>query len=255
MDFDFRFGGVRRLYGQDNLDKFQNSHVMVVGLGGVGSWAAESMVRSGVGEISLVDMDEVCESNINRQVQALDGNVGKAKTSTLANRFQLINPKLKINEVFDFITADTINEILASKPDIVLDCIDSLKNKALLIAECRQRGIHVITTGGAGGKTDLFKLKKDDLAKTEADPLLAKLRKKLRKEYGFKTNGSRFHVDCVYSTEAQKYPTGDGCITTEKTEMNSTKLDCASGFGAITHITGAFGFALSSLALEHLSKN
>lgn len=252
MDYDFRFGGIRRLYGQKALEKLNTAHALVVGLGGVGSWAVEAMVRSGLGEISIVDMDEVCESNINRQLQAMDGSVGKTKTDELANRIKKINPNCKVNIIFDFYTEETSSEIFNTNYSVVVDCIDSLKNKCLLLAEATKRNIPIVTTGGAGGKTDPFQIRKDDLAKTHGDKMLAKIRKKLRQDHGFKTTGSRFNIDCVYSAEEAKYPTGDGCITTTKPEMDSGKLDCASGFGAVTHITGSFGFAISHLAIEKI---
>lgn len=253
MDFDFRFGGIRRLYGQAGLDSLASAHALVVGLGGVGSWTVEALVRSGLGEITLVDMDEVCESNINRQLQAMDGAVGKSKGDELAIRMKKINPNCKVNVIFDFFTSDTCEEIFNSEYNVVIDCIDSLKNKCLLLAESQKRNIPVVTTGGAGGKTDPFAIKKADLSKTHGDKMLAKLRKKLRQDFGFKTNGSNFGIDCVYSDEEAKYPTGDGCVTTEKIKMDATKLDCASGFGAVTHITGTFGFALAHLAIQKIT--
>ncbi|MAF90874.1 MAG: tRNA threonylcarbamoyladenosine dehydratase [Bdellovibrionota bacterium] len=244
MDFDFRFGGIRRLYGIEAFQKIQNAKVTIVGLGGVGSWAVEALARTGYLNICLVDMDDICESNINRQLQALGSSVGKTKGEELKKRIEDINPNCKVDFKFDFFTSDSVDEILSKDTDLVLDCIDSLKNKCLLLAECKKREIKVITCGGAGGKLDPGKIEIKDLSKTSGDPLLAKLRKKLRQDFSFKTNGSNFNIPCVFSTEQAIYPTGDGCVTLDKTQMDSTKLDCASGFGAITHLTGSFGFRM-----------
>lgn len=254
MNHEFRFGGIQRLYGNKGLEKLKSAHVAVIGLGGVGSWTVESLVRSGVGRLSLVDMDEVCESNINRQIQALGSSVGKAKTSSLIQRAKDINPDIDIVEVFDFFTADTCEEILSQGFDVVIDCIDSMKNKCLLLSECKKREIPVISCGGAGGRRNPFKIEVADLSKTHGDKMLAKLRKKLRKDYGFKTNGSNFKIPCVFSSEEIYYPTSDACVSKEKQEMESTRLDCSTGFGAVTHLTGSFGFAMAHLAIEEVLK-
>jgi tRNA A37 threonylcarbamoyladenosine dehydratase len=255
MNHDFRFGGIQRLYGNRASEKLRKAHIAIIGLGGVGSWVFESLVRSGVGKFSLVDMDEVCESNINRQIQALSSSVGKAKTSSLIQRAKDINPEAEYNEIFDFFTAESCEEILSQDFDVVIDCIDSMKNKCLLLAECKKRNISVISCGGAGGRRDPFKVSVADLSKTHGDKMLAKLRKKLRKEYGFKTNGSNFKIPCVFSSEEVYYPTSDSCVTKEKQEMESTRLDCSSGFGAVTHLTGSFGFAMAHLAIQEIIRD
>ena len=249
MDHSFRFGGVARLYGESALQQFQKSRVAIIGVGGVGSWAVEALARSGIGELHLMDMDDICESNINRQLQALDGNIGRAKIEVLAERIRSINPDCKVHCHWDFFSQDTQERLFQQAPDLVLDCIDGLKNKSLLVASCIDRKLKIISCGGAGGKTDPRQICIDDLAKTEGDPLLAKLRKKLRQDYGFKKLGPRFGIPCVFSREARQAP--QSC---ESTTQN-TKLDCATGYGAVTHLTGSFGFFMAAAALESLLSN
>lgn len=252
MDFDFRFGGIRRLYGDEAFNKLTSAHICIIGLGGVGSWTVESLARTGVGEFTLVDMDDVCESNINRQLQAVGNSIGKTKTDELSQRIKLINPNCKVNIIFDFFTLDTADEILKNKYDLVVDCIDNPPNKCLLLTECLQREIPVVTTGGAGGKRDPLKIQIADLADTRDDLFLKLVRRELRRKFGFRNKKGRFGIDCVFSPEEPNYPAAGGCITKEKPKMDSTKLDCASGFGAVTHLTGSFGFAISHLVVQKI---
>src|SRR5690349_11021751 len=180
-----RFAGVERLFGQGSVGTLAQKHVCVVGVGGVGSWAVEALARSGVGRLTLIDADEVCVSNVNRQLPALDGQIGVPKVESLAKRTRAINPEIQIQARQDFYPAETSEALLAGKFDYVIDAIDTLVNKALLIAECRKRGLPVITSGGAGGKKDGTAVRVADLAQASHDPLLQKLRKKLRAEFGF----------------------------------------------------------------------
>src|SRR5687767_11894048 len=187
-DFEARFGGIQRLYGRAGMERLRAAHVAVIGVGGVGSWTVEALARSGIGKLTLIDADEVCVSNVNRQLPAVDGEIGIAKVEALAKRMRAINPELVIDTKQDFFTPESAETLLSEKFDYVVDAIDSLSNKALLISECRRRGLRVITSGGAGGKKDGTAVRVTDLAQASHDPLLQKLRKKLRTDYGFSTD-------------------------------------------------------------------
>ena len=164
-----RFGGTARLYGQNALQRFADAHFCVIGIGGVGSWAAEALVRTGIGKITLIDMDDVCITNTNRQLHALQGNVGKAKTDVMAERLRAINPDCEVICIDDFITPENTAELMAAGFDYVIDAIDSVRPKAALIAWCRRNKIPLITTGGAGGQIDPTQIQVADLAKTIQD--------------------------------------------------------------------------------------
>ncbi|MCW8947150.1 MAG: tRNA threonylcarbamoyladenosine dehydratase, partial [Sedimenticola sp.] len=213
MDYERRFGGIARLYGQSGLDRFAAAHICVVGIGGVGSWVAEALARSGVGGMTLVDLDNVAESNVNRQIHALEDQFGRAKVDAMADRILAINSDCRVTRVEEFVELDNLERLLTADFDYVVDCIDAYKTKAALIAHCRRNKIRLITVGGAGGQTDPLKVRLTDLYKTQHDPLLAKTRKLLRKEYGFSSNPKRkFDVPCVYSDEQQVYPDGKGAV-------------------------------------------
>ncbi len=252
-DFDNRFGGTRRLYGQDATELYRRSHVCVIGIGGVGSWVAEALARTAIGKITLIDLDDICITNTNRQIHALDGNIGRSKVEAMAERMRLINPECQVNEVEDFITRDNIRELITDEFDYVVDAIDSAKEKAALIALCSLRKIPVVTIGGAGGQTDPTKVGVLDLSKTSHDPLAANVRSFLRRHYGFSKSGRRFAVECVYSSEQLVYPQADGSVCQYKTANDgNTRLDCAGGFGAATCVTATFGFVAVSRVLKKL---
>ena len=206
---DPRFAGVARLYGDEGLQRLGNAHVAVVGIGGVGSWAAEALARSGVGEITLFDLDDVCVSNTNRQAHALEGQVGRLKVEVMAERLRAINPKITVHAVADFVTRETMAEYITEQMDAVIDCIDSVMAKAALIAWCRRRKIAIVTTGGAGGQIDPTQIQVGDLNKTFNDPLASRVRSTLRRDYNFSRNTSRnYGVPCVFSSEQLRYPKG-----------------------------------------------
>jgi tRNA A37 threonylcarbamoyladenosine dehydratase len=236
-DFDSRFGGIGRLYGKAGLRRLRSAHVAVIGVGGVGSWAVEALARSGIGQLTLVDADEVCVSNVNRQLPALDGEIGFAKIDVLTKRMRAINPECVIIGRQEFFTADSADSILSTRPDFVFDAIDTLAHKAVLIAECRRRDLRVITSGGAGGRRDGSSVRIADLAHASHDSLLQKLRKKLRAEFGFPTDPKTlFQIPCVFSPELPTPP--EVCETSEP----GLRMDCNSGYGAVTFVTGTFGF-------------
>ncbi|MCS2608362.1 tRNA cyclic N6-threonylcarbamoyladenosine(37) synthase TcdA [Halomonas dongshanensis] len=255
-DYDLRFGGIRRLYGQRAVEAFQRAHVVVVGVGGVGSWAAEALARSGIAKLTLIDLDDVCVSNVNRQLHALDGTVGRPKVDVLAERCRLINPEIEIIADAAFVTPTNLAERIPEDVDHVVDAIDSVIAKAALIAWCKRRKISITVTGAAGGQTDPTRIQVADLTRTEHDPLLAKVRSRLRRDYNFSRNPKRrFSVECVYSDEQLVYPGSDGEVCLQKPGSGeATRLDCASGFGAATFVTGTFGFVAASKVLERLAR-
>jgi len=237
-----RFAGIARLYGDKGLLRLNTAHVCVIGLGGVGSWVAESLARSAVGELTLVDMDIVAESNINRQLVATQADIGRDKGLVMRDRIQQINDQCRVHVVDEFISQNNLPEIINKPFDFVIDCIDDFRIKAALINFCRRQKIDVLTTGGAGGQIDPTRIKQMDLSRTQHDVLLAKTRKLLRQDYGFARNLKRsFGVPCVYSDEQLVYPDGNGGISPQRPTQNpdegvsSNALNCAGGIGSITH--------------------
>jgi len=254
MDFARRFGGVARLYGELALTRFAGSHVCVVGIGGVGSWAAEALARSAIGRITLIDLDHVAESNTNRQIHALDGEFGKAKTQAMAERIRAINPACVVNSVEEFVTAENVAELFTQGSyDCVLDAIDNVRAKAALINHCHSLGIAIVTTGGAGGRRDPTRIQVADLAHTQQDALASKLRARLRKEYGFTRDlKKKFGVECVYSAEPVIQPENDepACAVDESTGPQG--LNCA-GYGSSVMVTATFGLVAAARVLERLT--
>lgn len=248
-----RFGGILRLYGIDGQERLQRAHVCVVGIGGVGSWAVEALARSGVGVITLVDMDDVCITNVNRQLHAIGGTFGKPKVEVMADRVRLINPDCEVRVQQLFFSAGTAAQLFASGFDVVLDAIDSREMKALLIAQCRSQQITVVTTGGAGGRRDPTALRVADLTKATHCGLLANVRRLLRAEYGFPRDPQQpFGVDCIFSSEAQVYPAPDGTVCDTRPPGERLRLDCRSGYGTASFVTGAFGLAAAAQVVKRI---
>lgn len=254
-DYRLRFGGIRRLYGGRAAAAFRRAHVVVVGVGGVGSWAVEALARSGIGKLTLIDLDDVCVSNVNRQLHALDGTVGRAKVEVLAERCRLIAPEIEVVADTAFATPTNLEQRIPEDADHVVDAIDSVVAKAALIAFCKRRKIALTVTGAAGGQTDPTRIRVVDLTRTVHDPLLARVRSRLRRDYGFSRNPKRrFSVECVYSDEQLVYPGADGEVCHQKPgDGESARLDCESGFGAATFLTGTFGFVAASRVLARLA--
>lgn len=255
QDQERRLGGIRRLYGDKAVEKFLNSHVCVIGIGGVGSWAAEALARSGIGEITLIDLDNVAESNVNRQVHAVSGEFGKPKITAMCERIFLINPDCKVHEIEDFVTLENLSEIADQKYDFIIDCVDAFRTKAALISHCKRNKINLITIGGAGGQVDPTMIKISDLSKTKHDSLLSQVRKLLRAEYGFPRNlKRRFYIPCVYSDEQLVYPTPDGETCNQKPDnANVSGLNCEGGFGSAMTVTSSFAMAAVSCVLKRLA--
>lgn len=255
-DYEFRFGGIRRLYGARAARHFRQAHVVVVGVGGVGSWAVEALARAGIGKLTLIDLDDVCVSNVNRQLHALDGTIGRPKVDVLAERCRAIHPGIDVVADTAFVTPSNLAERIPEDADHVIDAIDSVIAKAALIAWCKRRKLGLTVTGAAGGQTDPTRIKVADLTRTEHDPLLAKVRSRLRRDFGFSRNPKRrYSVECVYSDEQLVYPGSDGEVCLQKPgQGEATRLDCASGFGAATFVTGSFGFVAASRTLARLAR-
>ncbi len=252
-NYDYRFGGVERLYGPGSLERIREASVLVVGIGGVGSWVAEALARSGVGTITLVDLDDICESNINRQIHALDGQIGKPKIEVMAERCRLINPKANISVLHKFFTEKTAEEIFKEPYNYVMDAIDSVNHKCALIDYSRRKGIPILTSGGAGGRIDPTKIQISDITKSYNDKLLQRVRKKLRQDYGYpRERRRRFKIECVFSPEEARYL--EFCDT-ENGETTSRRLDCASGYGAAAQVTGAFGFIAAARIVQKIAES
>ncbi len=259
-DYSLRFGGITRLYGQQGSSFLQRSHFCIVGIGGVGSWVAEALARNGIGNITLIDLDDICITNINRQIHALTDTIGQSKVDVMCERIKQINPQCQVSTIEDFLTTDNLNTLISSKFDYVIDAIDSVSIKAHLIAHCKYNKTPIITIGGAGGQVDPSKIKLCDLSKTYQDPLLAKVKNQLRREFNFpradveKASKRKFSIDAVFSTEQLRYPDASGnvCFAKQhnKQETRSIRLDCSGGFGAATHVTATFAFFAVSKAIE-----
>ncbi len=264
-DYSLRFGGIRRLYGQKGADILQKSHFSVVGIGGVGSWIAEALARNGVGQITLIDLDDICTTNINRQIHALTDTVGQSKVEVMSARIKQINPYCEVNVIEDFVTADNLSTLITSELDYVFDAIDSVDIKTKLIAFCKRYKIPIITIGGAGGQVDPSKIAITDLSNTYQDPLLAKVKSQLRREFNFpradikKASKRKFSIDAVFSSEQLRYPAdnkeGEVCLAkpdTAQSDSSAMRLDCQSGFGATTHVTASFAFFAVGRAIDKL---
>ena len=265
VDLHRRFGGINRLYGTAALDRLARSHAVVIGIGGVGSWAAEALARSGFGRLTLVDLDHVAESNFNRQLHALETTQGQAKVEAMAERIAQINPQCDVCCVDDFLTPENVGEIIGNDPQtLVLDAMDQVVAKVALIAWCKRHKQTVVTCGAAGGKLRGELVQVADLSETTQDPLLAKVRTGLRRDHRFpagqlkpvsagKGTGSkktRFGVQAVYSTEAVKRPVqeeGDSCAPFDP--MGGAPLACA-GYGSLVTVTAVFGMVAAGLLID-----
>ncbi|MCK8640090.1 tRNA threonylcarbamoyladenosine dehydratase [Acinetobacter schindleri] len=241
-EYDRRFAGVAKIYGDDSFHHYENSHVMVIGIGGVGSWAVEALARTGIGELTIVDMDVVAASNINRQLPAMTTTLGREKIEIMAERCRAINPRIKVNLIDDYLTPENVKEILAGNPDIILDCIDDVKAKFALMLHCRFNKIPLIVSGGAGGKLDPLKIRVADLSKTEQDPMLAKLRAQLRAKGICKKPKEKFGITCVYSID-NPFSSADVCP--------SAGLRCG-GYGSAVVVTSSFAMVAVSEVLKKL---
>jgi tRNA A37 threonylcarbamoyladenosine dehydratase len=254
-DFETRFGGIARLYGKSGLEKLRAAHVCVVGIGGVGAWAAEALARSGIGALTLMDLDEVCVTNINRQLHALTETIGRAKVEVMAERIRTINPDCRVTAEQKFFNAQTAAELLAPKFDFVLDAIDDVTNKVLLLVRCRENHFPVVACGGAGGRRELTSVRLGDLSQASHDKLLAEVRRRLRLEHGFPAGQLPMNVPCVYSVERTLFPQPDGSVCEMRSAAeDGTRLNCNGGLGSATFVTGAFGFAAAGIVVRTIAE-
>lgn len=251
MNNNRRFTGTRTLY-QDNFDKFQNAHVYIIGIGGVGSWAVEALARTGIGEMTLIDMDVLVESNVNRQLPAMTETFGESKIDVMINRAKGINPNVKIHAIDEFITPENIHKLLPNKDMImgykndgksliILDCVDDISAKLAIALYCRFNKVKFIISGGAGGKIDPLQIKVSDLKDVYQDPLLAKLRQSLRDKNINKSLKDKFNMKCVYSTEPLKMATA--C---------ESGLNCG-GYGSAVTVTASVGMIMASECLKMIA--
>ncbi|MES2572910.1 MAG: tRNA threonylcarbamoyladenosine dehydratase [Verrucomicrobiota bacterium] len=253
-DYLSRFGGLARLYGNAGLERLCAAHVCVIGVGGVGSWVVEGLARSGIGTITMIDLDDVCVTNVNRQLPALDGQIGRPKVDVLGDRMRLINPACELITHTEFFTASTASRFLSTRFDFVVDAIDKLTNKCLIIAGARDRGIPVLTVGGAGGRRDGSAVRVVDLADSTQDELLRQVRRKLRRDFGFPAGPQTpTGVACVYSPEKPLFPWSDGTACATREPGSTLTLDCATGFGTAVFVTGAFGFAAAGEVVRRIA--
>ena len=256
MDSERRFGGILQLYGKQGLEYFRRAHVCVIGIGGVGSWAAEALARSAIGQITLIDLDHIAESNINRQSHATSDTLGRAKVQVMSERIHAINPDCQVNSVEDFLTIENMETLINRDFDYIIDCIDSFRIKAHLIAFCKRSKRRILTVGGAGGQTDPTLIRVADLSRTEHDALFSKTRKLLRHEYNFPANlKRRFDIPCIYSKEQPVFPAANGGVSPEKPgSERAGGLSCAGGLGSAMPVTASFGLAAAAYVLQKISR-
>lgn len=255
-----RYAGLRRLFGDAGLDRLRQARVCVVGIGGVGSWTVEALVRSGVGALTLVDLDDVCASNVNRQIHALEATVGQAKVAAMTGRCAAINPECRLTAAQEFFTEengarllDDFAEGAAPARAWVVDAVDDVTNKVHLLALCRARGLPVVCCGGAGGRSDARAVRMGDLADASHDRLLCEVRRRLRREHGLPPEGHRSGLPCVYSTERPVFPQPDGTVCHRRDTSQGARLTCDWGMGSAAFVTGTFGLMAAGWVVRALA--
>lgn len=255
-----RFDRMGRLVGDEAMRALFDSHVMIIGIGGVGSWAAESLARSGVGKITLVDFDEICITNANRQLHAVQGVVGKKKVEVMAERLRKINPQAQVDAIPIFYNAETSEQILSLKPDWILDCIDNITAKCHLLSVARERRLSVLSSAGAGSRIDPLRIKIADLAQTYQDAFAHQIRKELRTHHQFPRTGD-FGIPCVFSDEPMSIPEklsydkeeGFQCVCPQG-QNDFHSCDRRSIIhGTASFLTGSFGLVMASFVVRQIS--
>jgi tRNA A37 threonylcarbamoyladenosine dehydratase len=243
-----QFLGTIKIYGEEKFKLIEKSKVLIVGVGGVGSWAAESLARTGVSEITIVDMDDICISNINRQVHSTHLNIGQEKVKAMKERLTTINKNIKVNTVFDFLTASTIDEILEPGFDFVLDSMDSVDNKCLLITRCMNQEIPFITVGAAGNRFDATKIEIRDLNRTINDKMAKRIKRTLKREYGFnRRHENPYRIPCVTSTEEI-----NEAVLGPKPDTTRVH-NCQTTMGSISHVTATMGLIAAGYIVNKLA--
>ena len=246
-----RFAGIGRLYGRANMERLSRSSFLIVGLGGVGSWTAEALARTGVGHLVLVDGDAVCISNTNRQLHAVAGNDGKAKTQAMAERVRSIHPAIRTTLHPRFLSKLNAHEVVKDFDGVVIDAMDALSPKCGLIAEAVNRKLPVVSVGGCAGRLDGTRIKVTDLRDSRDDPLMMLVRKRLRQNFDFPRGKAPFGVSCVWSDEPFTQPTDcEGLPGGEIPEGEDLRPNCEWGYGTASHVAGAFGLAAAGEALR-----
>ena len=247
MDYQRRFGGMDRLFGLEGARRVREAHVAVIGIGGVGSWAVEALARSGVGRLTLIDLDHVAESNINRQVHALTSTIGQAKVQAMRDRILEINPDCKVTCIEEFVEPENWPTLIdGAEVDAVIDACDQIKAKTALAVWAKSTRLPFVTVGAAGGKRHAHKVDMDDLSQTTHDPLLSQLRYQLRKRHGAPRDGKRMGVVCVFSREAVAPPDASCAVGRDGS------LNC-HGYGSLVSVTATFGQCAAGWVIEQLS--
>lgn len=247
-DLERRFGGLRRLYGEAGYARIRAARFAIVGVGGVGSWCAEALSRSGVAGLTLIDLDHVSESNINRQIQATSATIGQAKVQALRERITAIHPGCEVTCVEDFVDADNWPALLPQPVDGVIDACDQVRAKAVIAAWALATRSMLVIAGAAGGKRQPHAVQVEDLGLVTHDPLLAALRQRLRKQHGA-ARGGKIGVRCVFSREAVVAPDEVCEVGSDADGTNDSSLNC-HGYGSSVGVTATFGMVAASLALE-----
>ena len=258
VDIERRFGGMSRLYGPQAAQRLQEAHVAVAGIGGVGSWCAEALARSGVGSLTLIDLDNIAESNINRQLHALSNTLGQAKVLAMKERIAQINPHCIVNVQEDFVEPGNVQDLVPDQVQVLIDCTDQISAKIAMILLGRQRRMPVIVCGGAGGKTDPLMLRSGDLSRASNDALLSKLRNTLRRQHGFPRASDAagkvrkripaMQVQCLWFDQPALLP--DAWVQGGEADAPQG-LSCA-GYGSAVAITAMMGFAAANEAMQRL---
>lgn len=246
-DLERRFGGLRRLYGDAAYARIRRAHIAVVGVGGVGSWTAEALARSGIGALTLIDLDQVSESNVNRQVQALGSTIGAAKVEALGRRIADIHPGCAVEAVEEFVDETNWPALLTRRADAVVDACDNVRAKAVIAAWARATGTPLVIVGAAGGKRAAERVEVADLADTTHDPMLASLRQRLRKLHGAPRTGT-MGLACVFSRESIVAPVGDA----DDEGAIDGSLNC-HGYGSSVAVTATFGMVAAARAIESVA--
>lgn len=258
MDAQRRFGSLERAFGGPVLQTLEHAHVVVAGIGGVGSWAVEALARSAVGELTLIDMDHLAESNINRQIHALDSTLGQSKVQAMKERISQINPRCQVNLVDDFVTPDNVESVIPAQADIVLDCTDQMHAKVAMVLCARQRRQPLLVCGAAGGKTDALSMRQGDLRDATHDPLLARMRQHLRKLHGFAGVGGKrvvpMGVKVLWLEQPVRKPQNISVSDMGASAGAGAALACA-GYGSLVTVTASMGLAAAAWAIEQINRS
>jgi tRNA A37 threonylcarbamoyladenosine dehydratase len=246
MATDRRFGGIERLFGIQGAQRIGQAHVVVIGVGGVGSWAAESLARSGVGKLTLIDLDHIAESNVNRQIHAIGMSIGQAKVLAMRDRIHTFFPQCDITGIEEFVSPENWGSLVPGSADAVIDACDQVQVKTSLAAWSLRTRTIFVTSGAAGGKRQAHLVNIEDIASVTHDPLLSKVRYRLRKEFDAPRNGKKIGIACVFSSE-EVAPPDQSCHV-----VGDGSLNC-HGFGSLVTVTATFGQCAAGFVLNKLA--